>query len=131
MRILLLVMIAVATQAWGQPTALSPEALSEAQRAEYGKLVRGYRDAFKVLGRSRVCGLNFDAEPHFREVARRHGEASEPMTIARLSYAAAADNQLLSRDIDPTPPAPIPCDVLVYLRELRLPELPASLVRQD
>ena len=100
--------------------------LSEAQGADYRKLMDGYRDAFRVLGRSKICGLNFDAEPYYREVARRHGEDSEAMRIARLSFTAAAENLLLSREIDPKPPAPMPCDVVQYMRDLRLPALPAS-----
>ena len=91
---------------------------------ENAGLMRGYLETFRVLGRSQVCGLNFDAEPYFREVASRHGEDSEPMRIARLAYKAAAENVLLSREIDPTPPAPMPCDVVVYMRGMRLPDLP-------
>ena len=102
-------------QAWGQ------------QEVEYRKLMDGYRDAFRVLGRSKLCGLNFDAEPYYREVARRHGEDSEAMRIARLSFTAAAENLLLSRDIDPKPPAPMPCDVVQYMRGMSLPDIPQSL----
>ncbi len=28
-------------------------------------------------------------------------------------------------------PAPMPCDVMIYMRGMRLPELPASLVPRD
>ena len=89
--------------------------------------MRAYRDTFRVLGRSKACGLDFDAGPFYREVARRHGEDSEPMRIARLSYTAAAENLQLSRDIDPTPPAPMPCDVVQYMRGMSLPDIPQSL----
>jgi hypothetical protein len=65
-------------------------AFADAQ-AEYRQLMRAYQEAFRVLGRSRVCRLDFDAGPHFREVA------------------------------------PMPCDVVIYMRGMRLPELPASL----
>jgi hypothetical protein len=37
---------------------------------------------------------------------------------------------MLSQEIDPTPPAPMPCDVMVYMRGMRLPDLPPSLVRR-
>jgi hypothetical protein len=104
--------------------------MSDAQRADYRKLMRGYLDTFRVLGRSKICGLDFDSEPLFRELARRHGEKSEEVRIARLAYAAGADNLMLSHEIDPTPPAPMPCDVMVYMRGMRLPELPPSLVQR-
>ena len=45
-----------------------------------------------------------------------------------LGFAAGAENQRLAPDLDPLLPAPMPCDVVVYMREMRLPELPASLV---
>jgi hypothetical protein len=32
---------------------------------------------------------------------------------------------MLSQEIDPTPPAPMPCDVMVYMRGMRLPDLPS------
>jgi hypothetical protein len=92
--------------------------------------MRGYLDTFRVLGRSRICGLNFDSEPFFREVARRHGEKSEEARIAGLAYTAGADNLMLGQEIDPAPPAPMPCDVMVYMRGMRLPDLPPSLVRR-
>ena len=122
MRILAVLALA-ALPAWAQPV----EGLSDAQRADYRKLMASYRDTFRILGRSRICRLDFDAEPFFREVARRHGEKSEPMTIARLSFTAGAENLQLSREIDPTPSAPMPCDVMVYMRGMQLPEVPASL----
>ena len=113
MRFLLLLLAAV--PAWAQ------------ESDDYRKLMRSYVDTFRILGRSQVCLLNFDAEPHFREVARRHGEQSEPLRIARLAYNAGAENLLLDHALDPTPPAPMPCDVMVHMRGMGLPALPASL----
>ena len=130
MRILLLLALAAATPAWAQQKARPLEGMSDAQRADYRKLVRGYLDTFRILGRSRHCGLNFDAEPFFRELARRHGEKSEPVRFAGISYAAGAENLIVSRDVDPAPPAPMPCDVVALMRDMRLPELPASLVQR-
>jgi len=123
--------LAIASSAWGQQAARPVENLSEAQRADYRKLMRAYLDTFRVLGRSRLCGLNFESEPFFREVARRHGEKSEPVRVAGLAFAAGAENLVLDREIDPAPPAPMPCDVVQYMRDMRLPELPASLVQRD
>ena len=122
-----MLVVALASPAWAQK-ARPAEGLSEAQRADYRKLLRAYLDTFRILGRSRICGLNFEAEPLFREVALRHGEKSEPARIAGLAYEAGEKNLLLSQEIDPAPPAPMPCDVMVYMRGMRLPELPASLV---
>lgn len=131
MRLLLLLAFAAASSASGQQNARSIEAMSDAQRADYRKLMRGYLDTFRVLGRSKICGLNFDPEPLFRELARRHGEKSEEVRIAGLAYTAGAENLMLSHEIDPTPPAPMPCDVMVYMRGMRLPDLPPSLQRGD
>ena len=119
-----------AAQTAGQ-VARPVENLSEAQRADYRKLMRAYLDTFRVLGRSKLCGLDFDSGPFFREVARRHGEKSEPVRVAALAFAAGAENLVLDREIDPTPPAPMPCDVVQYMRGMQLPELPASLVQRD
>jgi hypothetical protein len=89
--------------------------------------LRGYVSTFRILGRFKVCRQEFDVEPFFREVARRHGEASEAVKVAGLGYAATTENLVLSPDVDPTLPAPIPCDVMVYMRGIALPPLPASL----
>jgi len=125
-----LLVLAVATPVWAQQ-ARPAEGLSESQRADYRKLMRGYLDTFRLLGRSRLCGLDFEAEPFFREVARRHGEKSEAMRFAGISYAAGAENLIVSPEVDPAPPAPMPCDVVALMRGgMRLPELPASLVAQ-
>ena len=126
-RLLLLLAFAAVSSASGQQDARSLERMSDAQRADYRKLMRGYLDTFRVLGRSKICGLDFDAEPLFRELALRHGEKSEEVRIARLAYAAGAENLMLSHEIDPTPPAPMPCDVMVYMRGMRLPDMPPSL----
>jgi hypothetical protein len=126
-RLLLLLAFAAVSSASGQQDARSLERMSDAQRADYRNLMRGYLDTFRLLGRSKICGLNFDPEPFFREVARRHGEKSEEVRIAGLAYAAGAENLMLSREIDPAPPAPMPCDVMVYMRGMRLPDLPPSL----
>jgi hypothetical protein len=120
-----IVCILFALPAWGQKP-LSPEGMSEQQRADYVKLMRGYVETFRILGRARLCGLNFDPEPYWREVKRRHGETSEAVAVAALGYAAGAENEPLSRELAP-PSAPMPCDVVQYMREMRLPELPASL----
>jgi hypothetical protein len=111
--------------AWGQ-SVLSLERLPEAQRADYVKLMRGYVETFRILGRAKLCRLDFDPEPYWREVKRRHGETSEAVAVAALGYAAGAENEPLSRELAP-PSAPMPCDVVQYMREMRLPELPASL----
>jgi hypothetical protein len=125
-----LLVLAVATQVWAQ-RARPVDGMSESQRTDYRKLLRGYLDTFRLLGRSRLCGLDFEAEPFFREVALRHGEKSEPMRFAGISYAAGAENLIVSPEVDPAPPAPMPCDVVALMRGgMRLPELPASLVAQ-
>ena len=102
--------------------------MSEQQRADYVQLMRGYVDAFRMLGRAKLCRLDLDPAPHLREVARRHGEKSEAVAVAALGYAAGAENQPLSQELAPKPPAPMPCDVVVYMRDIRLPEMPASLL---
>ena len=125
-----LLALAVASPVCAQK-ARPVEGLSEAQRADYRKLMRGYLDTFRILGKSKLCGLDFDAGPFFQEIARRHGEASEPARFARLSYTAAAENLMVAPEVDPAPPAPMPCDVVALMRGgMRLPELPASLVAQ-
>jgi hypothetical protein len=131
LKILLILLIAVAAPVWAQERSRPVEELTDSQRADYRKLLKSYVDSFRILGRSKICRLDFDAEPMFREVARRHGEKSEPAAIARLAYAAGAENLMLDRELDPAPPAPMPCDVMVYMRGMRLPELPASLVLRD
>jgi hypothetical protein len=103
------------------------EGMSEQQRADYRKLMLGYVDTFRTLGRFKACRLDFDAAPLLREVARRHGEKSEAVAVADLGFAAGAENRALSRELEPVLPAPMPCDVVFYMREMRLPELPASL----
>ena len=128
MKRLILLVLAAALPAWAQQKALPVEKMSQAQRADYQKLMRGYVQTFRILGRFRKCRLDFDAGPFFGEVARRHGENSEPVRIAGLGFAAEADNLVLGRDVDPAPPAPMPCDVVVYMRDIRLPDVPASLL---
>ncbi|HUQ24810.1 MAG TPA: hypothetical protein VM140_04005 [Burkholderiales bacterium] len=115
-----------ALPAWGQPT-LSLESLPPEQRGDYLKLMRGYVETFRILGRAKLCGHNFDPEPYWREVKRRHGEKSEAVAVAALGYAAGADNIMIARELEPHPAAPMPCDVVPYMREMRLPNLPASL----
>lgn len=119
--------ILFALPAWGQkPLAL--EAMPEAQRADYVKLMRGYVETFRILGRSRLCRHNFDPEPYWREVKRRHGEKSEAVEVAALGFAAGAENLTInSRELEPAPAAPMPCDVVPYMKDMRLPELPDSL----
>ena len=128
MKTLLVILLAVAAPAWAQERALPSDGLSVEQRADYRKLLGSYITTFRIMGRSTICRLDFDAEPMFREVALRHGETSEPVKVARLAYAAGAENLLLDRELDPTPPAPMPCDVMVYMKGMGLPALPASLV---
>ena len=131
MRILLLLAVAAATPAWAQQKALPVDGMSEAQRADHRKLMRGYLDTFRILGRSKLCRLGFDADPFFRELALRHGEKSEELRVAAISYKASAENLTVSPEIDPAPPAPMPCDVVALMADMRLPELPASLVQRD
>ena len=126
MRAMLFIVLAAALAASAQEKALPVERMSDAQRADYRKLMRGYLDTFRLLGRSKLCGLDF--ETFFREVARRHGADSEPVRVAGLAFRAGAENVVLAHEIDPTPPAPMPCDVVALMRGgMRLPELPASL----
>jgi len=102
--------------------------MSAQQRADYGKLMRSYVDTFRILGRAKACRLDFDAAPYLREVARRHGDKSEAIAVADLGFAAGAQNRALSRELEPVLLAPMPCDVVFYMTEMRLPELPASLL---
>ncbi|HWI35953.1 MAG TPA: hypothetical protein VNU64_05825 [Burkholderiales bacterium] len=116
----------MAFPAFAQPA----EAMTETQRADYRKLLGQYRDFFRLLGKSKLCGLGFETQPFFREVAERHGERSEPARIAGLAFTAGAENVLLPQAIDPAPPAPMPCDVVGLMRGgMRLPELPPSLAK--
>lgn len=128
MRIFLFLLLAASALAWAQDQARPVEGMSAEQRAEYRKLLRGYIDTFRIVGRSRICKLDFDAEPMFRELAHRHGEQSEPITVARLAFASGAENLLLDEKLYPAPPSPMPCDVMVHMKGMGLPELPASLV---
>jgi hypothetical protein len=125
--ILLGCLLAAAAPAWAQK-ALPVEGLSPQQRADYQKLMRSYVDTFRILGRAKACGLNYDPAPLMRQVAQRHGEASEAVTVAGHGFAAGAENRRLSMELEPVLPAPMPCDVVFYMKEMRLPELPASLV---
>jgi len=52
---------------------------------------------------------------------------SQAVEVAALGYAAGADNITISRELEPKPAAPMPCDVVPYMKDMRLPELPASL----
>jgi hypothetical protein len=122
-----LCLLVAAAPAWAQK-ARPVEGMSEQQRADYRKLMRGYVDAFRILGRAKACRLDFDAAPLRSEVARRHGEKSEAVAVADLGFAAGAENYRLAPDLEPVLLAPMPCDVVVYMRDMRLPELPASLV---
>jgi hypothetical protein len=103
------------------------EGMSEQQRADYRKLMLGYVDTFRILGRAKACRLEYDPAPLLREVARRHGEKSEAVAVADQGFAAGAENRALSRELEPVLPAPMPCDVVFYMKDMRLPELPASL----
>jgi hypothetical protein len=102
--------------------------MSEAQRADYNKLIRGYVDTFRIMGRAKACRLDFDAAALLREVMLRHGENSEAVAAAELGFAAGAENYRLTPDLEPVIPAPMPCDVVLYMKEMRLPEVPATLV---
>ncbi|HEY7241605.1 MAG TPA: hypothetical protein VH600_20695 [Burkholderiales bacterium] len=131
MRILVLLAFAAATPAWAQQRALPVDRMSQAQRADHRKLIRAYLDTFRILGRARLCGLAFDADPFFRQLALRHGENSEELRAAAISYKASAENLTVSPQVDPAPPAPIPCDVVALMGDMRLPALPASLVQRN
>jgi hypothetical protein len=127
---LVFVALLVAMPACAQEKAVAMDGVSAGQQADYRKLMRGYLDTFRVLGRSKLCGLNFESDSYFREVARRHGEGSEPFRVAGLAFTAAAENLVLPFDVEPTPPAPMPCDVVALMRGgIELPALPASLAR--
>jgi len=127
MRVFLLLALTALAPAWAQK-ARPVEGMSPAQLADYAKLRRAYLDTFRILGKSKLCGFAFDAEPFFRELADRHGAKSEEMRIARISYTAVAENLIVSRDVDPAPPAPMPCDVVLLMKDMKLPELPPSLL---
>ena len=114
----------LAAPVWAQK-ARAPE--SAEQRADYAALMRAYVDTFRILGRAKACRVDFDAEPYLREVALRHGQGSEPVKVANLGFEAGAENRRLAADLEPVLPAPMPCDVIGYMRSMRLPELPASL----
>ena len=120
------VFLAAISPAWAQK-AIPAENLSEPQRAEYNKLMRAYVDTFRILGRAKACRLDYDPAPLFTEVARRHGEKSYPVTVAGLGFAAGAENRALGAELEPVLPAPMPCDVVFYMKNMGLPELPASL----
>jgi len=107
--------------------ALPVEGMSEQQRADYRKLMLGYVDTFRILGRAKACRLEYDAAPLLREVALRHGEKSEAVAVAGLGFAAGAENRAIGAELEPVLPAPMPCDVVFYMKDMRLPELPASL----
>lgn len=128
--LVLVLVLAMALPAHAQDGAVLPERMSEGQRAEYRQLLRGYIDAFRIFGRSRICRLDFEADAHFREVARRHGEGSEALRVVRLAFDSGEQNLLMDESIYPKPPAPMPCDVMVYMRGLGIPPLPASLVQR-
>lgn len=126
----LLVALAAAAPAWSQGAKARPlEGLSAEQRADYDRLMRGYVDAFRILGRAKACGKPIDrVEPFLKEIARRHGEGSDLLAIAGRSFTAAAENHSPGPELERlSPAAPMPCDVIVYMKDLRLPEIPASL----
>jgi hypothetical protein len=120
-------LLAAAAPAWAQK-ALPVEGMSAPQRADYARLMRGYVDTFRIFGRARACRFDYDAEPLKREVVQRHGEGSEAAKVADLGFAAGAEGRRLSLELEPVLGAPMPCDVVFYMKEMRLPELPASLV---
>src|ERR1043165_8579419 len=95
----MLLAFAAATSAWAQQTAVPVDGMSVAQRADHRKLMRGYLDTFRILGRAKLCGLEFDADPFFRELALRHGENSEELRVAAISYKASAENLTVSPQI--------------------------------
>ena len=119
-----------AAPGWPQSAARAAEGLSEAQRADYQKLKRDYFETFRLLGRARFCNrVEIDERPFFQEIARRHGEKSEVAALARAAFTAGFDNTVLPLELDPAPPAPMPCDVIPYMKGISLPELPPSLAR--
>lgn len=91
-------------------------------QADEQKLMRAYVDTFRILGRAKACRVDIDPEPYFQEVARRHGDKSEALQVARLGYAAGAEDRRLSAELEPVLPAPMPCDVVPYMRGMRLPD---------
>src|ERR1041384_1225097 len=126
----MLLAFAAATSAWAQQTGLPVRGQSGAQGAVRRTRVRDYLDPFRILGRAKLGGLEFDADPFFRELALRHGENSEELRVAAISYKASAENLTVRPQVDPAPPAPMPCDVVALMAYMRLPELPASLVQR-
>src|SRR4051812_50003301 len=72
---------------------------------DYQKLMRGYVHTFRLLGKSQLCGLNFETEPFFREVAARHGADSEPVRVARLAFTAGGGDTFGPPSFAPAPPA--------------------------
>jgi hypothetical protein len=121
--------LGAAAPSWAQSAERAAEGVSDAQRADYQKLKRDYFETFRLLGRARFCNrVEIDERPFFQEIARRHGEKSEVVALARAAFTAGFDNTVLPLELDPAPPAPMPCDVIVYMKDMRLPEVPASLV---
>jgi hypothetical protein len=129
--LLLPLLISASVAVLAQDRAIPVDTLSVEQRADYQQLLRRYLDTFRILGWSTRCPMKFDAEPHFREMAHRHGEDSEAAALARLAFRAGAEHVLLDRALDPAPPPPMPCDVMVHMQGMRLPELPRSLALEE
>ena len=127
MKLIVLLCLLLSAPAWAQK-ARPIEGLSEQQRADYQKLMRGYVDTFRILGRARACRLNYDPAPLLLQVAQRHGEKSDALKVAGLGFDAGAENRAIGPELEPVLPAPMPCDVVFYMRDMRLPEIPASLL---
>ena len=127
MKLVVLLCLLLSAPAWAQK-ARPVEGLSEQQRADYQKLMRGYVDTFRILGRARACRLNYDPAPLMLQVAQRHGEKSDALKVAGLGFDAGAENRAIGPELEPVLPAPMPCDVVFYMRDMRLPEIPASLL---
>ena len=127
MKLVVLLCLLLSAPAWAQK-ARPVEGLSEQQRADYQKLMRGYVDTFRILGRAKACRLNYDPAPLMLQVAQRHGEKSDALKVAGLGFDAGAENRAIGPELEPVLPAPMPCDVVFYMRDMRLPEIPASLL---
>jgi len=73
--------------------------------------MRGYVDAFRILGRAKACRLDFRwlrlCGARSREGT---GRRARRFAVADLGFAAGAENQRLARIWTRCLPAPMPCD---------------------
>jgi len=107
----------------GQPKARPIDGLSKAQSADLQALLRGYQEAFRVVGRARACKLSAASqrEDELRKAMEaRHGPKSGVEWTADVG-------EILGRNDDA-----IPCQRIAGdLANLGLPDLPPSLILRE